>query len=173
MSESGSSYKSSIQVPPLTGLIPRGGVAQAPSSKTKAVKKDKPTRRKWDICLLAMVSSPTYSVSILHFMSSQGRQHRFLHLWPTSCATRLLLGTPRLLDHCRSPHARKVVVDRGFPASPWDSPLKAHDERRTAPLYLRRVSAFLGSPYEDILLTVLVVVYKNRRKKEEMVWLNT
>jgi hypothetical protein len=36
---------------------------------------------------------------------------------PTGCATRLLLGAPRLLDHCRSPHARKAVVDRGFPAS--------------------------------------------------------
>ena len=25
---------------------------------------------------------------------------------PTGCATRLLLGAPRLLDHCRSPHAQ-------------------------------------------------------------------
>src|ERR1051326_3872465 len=55
------------------------------------------------------------------------------------------LGVNRLLDHFRSPHARKAVMDRGFPASQRDSLLNAHDERRTAPIDLRLASAFLDS----------------------------
>jgi len=66
---------------------------------------------------------------------------------------------PRLLDHCRSPQARKAVVDRGFPASHWDSLLDAHDERRTALIDLRLVSSFLDSRrYEDVFLPVLATL---------------
>src|SRR6266568_5601212 len=39
---------------------------------------------------------------------------------PTGCATRLLLGVNRLLNHCRSPHAPKGGGS-GFPAERWDS----------------------------------------------------
>jgi len=45
----------------------------------------------------------------------------------------------------------------------WDSLLDAHDERRTAPIDLRLVSAFLDSRYEDIFLPLLVVVCEKRR----------
>ena len=59
-----------------------------------------------------------------------------------------LLGSWTIVVH----PTRKAVVDRGFPASQWDSLLDAHDERRTAPIDLRLVSAFLESRYEDIFL---------------------
>jgi len=59
-----------------------------------------------------------------------------------------LLGSSTIVVH----PTRKAVVDRGFPASQWDSLLDAHDERRTAPIDLRLVSAFLDSRYEDIFL---------------------
>lgn len=43
---------------------------------------------------------------------------------PTGCATRLLLGVNRLLNHCRSPHAPKGGGSC-WPAERWDSLLDA------------------------------------------------
>ncbi len=40
---------------------------------------------------------------------------------PTGCATRLLLGVNRLLNHCRSPHAKKRWWILLACVSRWDS----------------------------------------------------
>ncbi len=41
------------------------------------------------------------------FLMEEMEQMRNTDDLPTGCATRLLLGVNRLLNHCRSPHAKK------------------------------------------------------------------